>query len=336
MDSSPTESRRNLALEHSFWYSTDYELLKERHGYWMGREVYVPDDFNATLGRTANKQVFEGLTTGILRIVAVVLGCLISSVPYGNNQTCAPKLLQEMKSKTSPVEAFNTRIQDLISYVGNIGLIEKLSCCFLSVQGPIDENPKIAAFLQNATAALQGLCQLCFAVNGRSWSIFDNSHQDPTGFTVALAATDLVGVLHMLYCILFHGTIADASAASPKESYVENTIQVALHSLRLFNSFAVLDLPAFQSIVGAEGLSLAFRHIVNSLLWHCSQHTCEALLHEVIICVGYFTVNHPDNQGLLTALFSSLTPRISGTSRSSANWHCITLFAYYLGQLIFS
>ncbi|KAL8197067.1 UNVERIFIED_CONTAM: hypothetical protein K2H54_008402 [Gekko kuhli] len=131
---------------------------------------------------------------------------------------------------------------------------------------------------------------------GRSWSIFDNSRQDPTGFTAALEATDLVGVLHMLYCILFHGTIADASAASPKESYAENTVQVALQSLRFFNSFAILDLTAFQSIVGAEGLSLAFRHIVSSLLWHCSQHTCEALLHEVIVCVGYFTVNHPDNQ----------------------------------------
>ncbi|XP_060115892.1 S phase cyclin A-associated protein in the endoplasmic reticulum isoform X2 [Heteronotia binoei] len=258
--------------------------------------VYVPDDLNATLGRTANKQVFEGLTTGVLRIVAVVFRCLISRVPYGNHQTCAPRSLQEMKNKMSPVEAFNSRIQDLISYVVNIGLIETLSCCFLSVQGPIDENPKIAAFLQNATAALQGMCQLCFAVNGRSCSIFDNARQDPTGFTAALEATDLVGVLHMLYCILFHGTIADASTASPKESYAENTVQVALQSLRLFNSFAVLDLPAFQAIVGAEGLSLAFRHIVSSLLWHCSQHTCEALLHEVIVCVGYFTVNHPDNQ----------------------------------------
>nr|XP_056721957.1 S phase cyclin A-associated protein in the endoplasmic reticulum [Euleptes europaea] len=258
--------------------------------------VYVPDDLNATLGRTANRQAFEGLTPGVLRITAVVFESLISSVPYGNHQTCGPKLIQETKNKTSPVEAFNTRIQDLISYVVNIGLIEKLSSCFLSVQGPIDENPKIATFLQNATAALQGLCQLCFAVNGRSWSIFDNSRQDPTGFAAALEATDLVGVLHMLYCILFHGTIADAGAASPKESYSENTAQVALHSLRLFNSFAVLDLPAFQSIVGAEGLSLAFRHIVSSLLWHCSQHTCEGLLHEVIVCVGYFTVNHPDNQ----------------------------------------
>uniref|UniRef100_A0A663MEB8 S-phase cyclin A associated protein in the ER n=1 Tax=Athene cunicularia TaxID=194338 RepID=A0A663MEB8_ATHCN len=258
--------------------------------------VSVPDDHSATSGRSANKQVFEGLTTGLLRITAVIFRCLISSFPDGNNHSTALKILQEVKSKSSQVEAFNSRVQDLISYVVNIGLIDKLCCCFLSVQGPVDENPKVATFLQNATAVLHGICQLCFAVNGRSWNIFDNTRQDPTGLTAVLQSTDLVGVLHMLYCVLFHGTISDPNTASPKDSYAANTIQVAIQSLRFFNSFAVLDLPAFQSIVGAEGLSLAFRHIISSLLWYCSQHTCEGLLHEVIICVGYFTVNNTDNQ----------------------------------------
>uniref|UniRef100_A0A7N4NPW6 S-phase cyclin A associated protein in the ER n=1 Tax=Sarcophilus harrisii TaxID=9305 RepID=A0A7N4NPW6_SARHA len=260
--------------------------------------VYVPDENNAILGRNANKQVFEGLTTGLLRISAVVFGCLISSMPDGNSRLTAPKVssAQEMKNKPSPADAFNSRVQDLISYVVNIGLIDKLCGCFLSVQGPVDENPKVASFLQNATAVLHGMCKLCFAVNNKSWDIFDKIRQDPTGLAAALQATDLVGVLHMLYCILFHGTISDPTTASPKDSYAQSTLQVALQSLRFFNSFAVLDLPAFQSIVGAEGLSLAFRHILSSLLWHCAHHSCEVLLHEVIICVGYFTVNHPDNQ----------------------------------------
>ncbi|XP_025894422.1 S phase cyclin A-associated protein in the endoplasmic reticulum isoform X2 [Nothoprocta perdicaria] len=258
--------------------------------------INVPDDYNATSGRSANKQVFEDLTTGLLRITAMIFGCLISSFPDRHNHYNSLKIIQEAKSKSSQTEAFNSRVQDLISYVVNIGLIDKLCCCFLSVQGPVDENPKIATFLQNATAVLHGICQLCFAVNGRSWNIFDNTRQDPTGLAAALQSTDLVGVLHMLYCVLFHGTISDPNTASPKDSYAESTIQVAIQSLRFFNSFAVLDLPAFQSIVGAEGLSLAFRHIVSSLLWYCSQHTCERLLHEVIICVGYFTVNNTDNQ----------------------------------------
>uniref|UniRef100_A0A8V5GP36 Uncharacterized protein n=1 Tax=Melopsittacus undulatus TaxID=13146 RepID=A0A8V5GP36_MELUD len=258
--------------------------------------VSVPDEHNAPSGRSANKQVFEDLTTGLLRVTAVIFRCLISRFPDGNNHSTALKILQEVKSKSSLVEAFNSRVQDLISYVVNIGLIDKLCCCFLSVQGPIDENTKIATFLQSATAVLHGICQLCFGVNGRSWNIFDTTRQDPTGLTAVLQSTDLVGVLHMLYCVLFHGTISDPNTASPKDSYATNTVQVAIQSLRFFNSFAVLDLPAFQSIVGAEGLSLAFRHIISSLLWYCSQHTCEGLLHEVIICVGYFTVNNTDNQ----------------------------------------
>lgn len=49
----------------------------------------------------------------------------------------------------------------------NTGLVDKLCCCFLSVQGPVDENPSIASFLQNATAVLHGMCQLCWAVSGR-------------------------------------------------------------------------------------------------------------------------------------------------------------------------
>lgn len=64
----------------------------------------------------------------------------------------------------------------------------------------------------------------------------------------------------------------------------------------LWNTLTCFVCVTCQSVLGAEGLSLAFRHIVSSLLWYCTQHSSEELLHEVIICVGYFTVNHTDNQ----------------------------------------
>lgn len=54
-----------------------------------------------------------------------------------------------------------------LSYVVNMGLIDKLYSCFLSVQGPVDESPKMSAFLQQATALLHAMCKLCFAVTGR-------------------------------------------------------------------------------------------------------------------------------------------------------------------------
>lgn len=48
-----------------------------------------------------------------------------------------------------------------------MGLIDKLYGCFLSVQGPVDDHPKMSAFLQQASALLHSMCKLCFAVTGR-------------------------------------------------------------------------------------------------------------------------------------------------------------------------
>lgn len=258
--------------------------------------LYVPDEDKTIFGRSVNKQVFEGLTTGLLQTAATVLGLLRpSGAPGGGGDSpriCSP----DAKTRSSTMELFNSRAQDLISYVVNMGLIDKLYGCFLSVQGPVDESPKMAAFLQQASSLLHGMCKLCFAVTSRSPSIFDNKRQDPTGLTALLQSTDVVGVVHTLYCILLHSAQPEPAAQSPQEPYAPGVIQVALQGLRFLNSFALLDLSAFQSVLGAEGLSLAFRHIVSSLLWFCSQHTSEELLHELIVCVGYFTVNHPDNQ----------------------------------------
>uniref|UniRef100_A0A8C1NDB8 S-phase cyclin A-associated protein in the ER n=1 Tax=Cyprinus carpio TaxID=7962 RepID=A0A8C1NDB8_CYPCA len=258
--------------------------------------LFVPDEDSSIFGRSVNKQVFEGFPTGLLQTVATVLEQLHPPNLDGDApHICTP----DAKSRPVASETFNTRTQDLISYVVNMGLIDKLYGCFLSIQGPIDESPKMAAFLEQATAFLHGMCKLCFAVTGRSLGVFDNKRQDPTGLTALLQSTDLVGVLHMLYCTLLHSALPDSLSAGPvgpQEPYSPAVIQVALQGLRFLNTFALLDLSAFQCVLGAEGLSLAFRHIVSSLLWYCSQHSAEELLHELIICVGYFTVNHPDNQ----------------------------------------
>ncbi|XP_048376658.2 S phase cyclin A-associated protein in the endoplasmic reticulum isoform X2 [Stegostoma tigrinum] len=259
--------------------------------------LFVPAEDEAIVGKSMSKQVFEGLTTGLLHTCATVLGCLANHLPEANSNPGTPKKSgQETKNNLSQSELCISRIQDLISYVVYTGLTDKLYGCFLSIQGPIDEQPKIASFLQNVTALLHNMCRLCFAFVNRSQGIFENKRQDPTGLIAALQSTELVGVLNMLYCILLHGIIPDHNTSAPAETYPQHIIHVAIQSLRFLNSFAFLDLPTFQAVCGAEGLSLAFRHIVSSLLWYCYHHTCEDLLHEVIICVGYFTVNHPDNQ----------------------------------------
>ncbi|XP_035392118.1 S phase cyclin A-associated protein in the endoplasmic reticulum isoform X5 [Electrophorus electricus] len=260
--------------------------------------LYVPDEDRSIFGRGVNKQVFEGLITGLLQTTAAVLSLLHPSGPEAGRtspRSCSP----DAKSKPAPSENFTTRAQDLLSYVVNMGLLDKLYGCFLSVQGPIDESPKISAFLEQATSLLHATCKLCFSVMGRSASIFDDKRQDATGLTPLLQSLDLVGVLHMLYCILLHSGLPEPQGAGPAmapELYGPTVVRVALQALRFLNCYALLNLAAFQSVLGAEGLSLAFRHIVSSLLWYCSQNSSEELLHEIIICVGYFTVNHPDNQ----------------------------------------
>ncbi|XP_048112173.1 S phase cyclin A-associated protein in the endoplasmic reticulum isoform X5 [Alosa alosa] len=284
--------------------------------------LYVPDEDKSIFGRSVNKQVFEGLTTSLLHTTATVLSCLRSAELESGRGGESPRITSpDNKSKPCAADSFNMRAQDLISYVVNMGLIDQIYGCFLSIQGPVDESPKMAAFLEQAAALMYALCKLCFTATCRSLSIYDNKRQDPTGLTTLLRSTDLVGVLHMLYCILLHSylpepphgtatsstTTATTTSGAPtptptsaiscsQEPYTPAVIQVALQGVRFLNSFALLDLSAFQSVLGAEGLSLAVRHIVSSLLWYCSQHKCEELLHEVIICVGYFTVNHPDNQ----------------------------------------
>ncbi|XP_065813293.1 S phase cyclin A-associated protein in the endoplasmic reticulum isoform X4 [Labrus bergylta] len=256
--------------------------------------LYVPEEDKSICGRSLNKQVFEGLTTGLLQTIATVLGSLWPHIPEsGQNEKWISS--PDAKVKSSATESFNTRTQDLISYVVNMGLIHKLYGCFLSVQGPVDEHPKMSAFLHQASTLLHSMCKLCFVVTGRAPSIFDNKRQDPSGLTALLQSTDLVGVVHTLYCILLH-SFAPESSSQSQEPYGPGVIQVALQGIRFLNNFALLDLSAFQCVLGAEGLSLAFRHIVSSLLWYCTQHSSDELLHEVIICVGYFTVNHPDNQ----------------------------------------
>lgn len=76
-------------------------------------------------------------------------------------------------------------------------------------------------------------------------SIFDNKRQDPTGLTALLQSTDLVGVVHTLYCILLHSFLPE-SASQSQEPYGPGVIQVALQGIRFLNSFALLDLSAFQ------------------------------------------------------------------------------------------
>ena len=54
-----------------------------------------------------------------------------------------------------------------------------------------------------------------------------------------------------------------------------------------------------QGSLGEEGMSLEFRHIGSYLLWYCQHHAEDDLLHELVLCIGYFCVLNHDNQVIL-------------------------------------
>jgi len=58
----------------------------------------------------------------------------------------------------------------------------------------------------------------------------------------------------------------------------------------------VLCFVCLQNVLGAEGISLQFRHIASYLLWYCSYDKEKELLHEVVRVVGFFTVRNQENQ----------------------------------------
>lgn len=80
------------------------------------QQLYVPDEDKSIFGRSVNKQVFEGLTTGLLQAISTILGSLwphITGSGQGENTwTSSP----DTKVKSSATEFFNTRTQDLIRY----------------------------------------------------------------------------------------------------------------------------------------------------------------------------------------------------------------------------
>lgn len=79
-------------------------------------QLYVPDEDKSIFGRSVNKQVFEGFTTGLLQTVATILASLwprFSESGQGENMWISSP---DAKVKSSATESFNTRAQDLIRY----------------------------------------------------------------------------------------------------------------------------------------------------------------------------------------------------------------------------
>ncbi|KAJ8304326.1 hypothetical protein KUTeg_017909 [Tegillarca granosa] len=111
--------------------------------------------------------------------------------------------------------------------------------------------------------------------------------------SVRLKSQNLLA-LYLWYGMLLHSGAPSRGDSTPQE-FPQHTLAVALTGLKMLNNMATLNLDMLQKTLGEEGMSLEFRHISSYLMWYCTQSS-EELLHEVILCVGYFTLLNPDNQ----------------------------------------
>ncbi|XP_075064527.1 S phase cyclin A-associated protein in the endoplasmic reticulum isoform X3 [Mixophyes fleayi] len=78
--------------------------------------LFVPDEDKTIVGRSVTKQVFDGLTTGLLHLCCKIFSCLTASSLVQSGQTDNIKIKPVTKAKLSPTDAFIGRIQDIIRY----------------------------------------------------------------------------------------------------------------------------------------------------------------------------------------------------------------------------
>ncbi|KAL8623975.1 hypothetical protein ACOMHN_047195 [Nucella lapillus] len=171
-------------------------------------------------------------------------------------------------------------------------------------------------------------------------SIFDKEKlDDPTQLILMLEVTDLVGIVSLLYGMLLHSAMPSHRDMAPCELSVRTlaitvsdsdcacrttwrcSTSLCCSGLSMLNHAALLDLSMLLRALGEEGMWLEFRHMASYLILYSSHHLCEDLLHmasylilysshhlcedhQVILCLGYFTLLHPDNQVVLQQLCS--------------------------------
>ncbi|KAG8186344.1 hypothetical protein JTE90_005872 [Oedothorax gibbosus] len=235
---------------------------------------------NVPLDLSAGKLMH--LLTGILTI--------LSSKPKSLNKN-------KQNDKDLKSEDLNLRVQDLISYIVSIGIVDKLSQFFNCIQGPISNEDEAVPFLLDCMSFLTHLIELnsdcCNSSSNRKL-------EDTTQLIATLRVTNMVGTVSLLYGLLLHSGAASRTEGPPP--VLSKQIELlAFSTLCMLNQMAVMSLQAFQSTLGSEGLSLQLRHITSHLLWYCSHVTSDHLLHEVILLVGYFTVLNPENQSVIQA-----------------------------------
>lgn len=231
-----------------------------------------PSEKEPESSTTTNRSLPDPLATALLKVLATVLQCFATASP-----------------EEKEVAALAQRMVDLIGYVVCSGVVDDIRTFFSTIHGPLDDDLSTVNYAQACLALLSATAQY---LGSRSSNIFETRKEDLTQFIVTFQQTELVEIVSFLYAILMN--TGNAQSSSP--TLPEATINLVTEALCMLNFMGTVDLKVLQASLGAEGVSLEFRHIISHLLCACSEGKNEDLLHEVILIVGYFTVLNADNQ----------------------------------------
>lgn len=215
-------------------------------------------------------------------------------------------------------ENYRQRVTDMISYTISIGIVDKLALSIANSQGLVCNDIDLAEFIRNNLTFITFLTKLLASIRDFDDLFSPEEPEDATQFIITIRMTQMAGVIPLIYGSLLNTGSSLRPHSIPQES-PQHVLKMAFESLRLLNYFALVDLRMLQTILGSEGLSLQFRHIVDYLIRYSNHYNTTDLLHEVILLVGYFTVANEDNQAIIQ----------SGSKPTILEQLCLFPFEYF-------
>ncbi|VVC25612.1 Zinc finger C2H2-type,S phase cyclin A-associated protein in the endoplasmic reticulum, N- [Cinara cedri] len=207
----------------------------------------------------------------------------------------------------------NEHVHDLISYICYIGILDKIVQFFTLVRDSYPEtNKHMTDFMIH-----------CFTFIGSLAVV--NIGALVKKFVEILKNTELLGVMPFLYSVLLRGDCS-VNGLGPTD-LAAAVLKVTKAVFTMLTSIAKMDPETFQEVLRAESLSVQFRHIARYLLWFCSEKPDnKEILNEVIVAVGYFTLNSPQHQSMLQ----------SGQSPTVLQLLCTLPFQYFSNPVLTS